>query len=240
LVDHLLHLRDEVARFQTAIEDLDVSVPSCPGWRIRHLVHHLGTVHRTFGRVAAEGWMRRPPAPDPDDRPDVHDDRVVDWAADQAAALLDALAELDPEAPRWNFSPGPQVGAFIPRRMLHETTIHRWDAEGAVGARSPIDPVVAADGIVEYLEVFLPRSGAWAGRPTVLHTVVDGGPTLELLLEPGATAVLGDAPLRVPDIVVGGSPEAVLLAWWDRAPLEALRTAGDADALADVRNFAYT
>jgi hypothetical protein len=36
--------------------------------------------------------------------------------------------------------------------MLHETTVHRADAELALGADDPvIDPVVAADGIDEFL-----------------------------------------------------------------------------------------
>ena len=35
--------------------------------------------------------------------------------------------------------------------MLHETTVHRADAELALGADPSIDPVVAADGIDEFL-----------------------------------------------------------------------------------------
>ncbi|MGH3273742.1 MAG: hypothetical protein ACRDNZ_05370, partial [Streptosporangiaceae bacterium] len=38
------------------------------------------------------------------------------------------------------------------RRMLHETAVHRADAELALGVGDPvIDPVVAADGIDEFL-----------------------------------------------------------------------------------------
>jgi hypothetical protein len=35
--------------------------------------------------------------------------------------------------------------------MLHETTVHRADADFAAGAAPDIDPVVAADGIEEFL-----------------------------------------------------------------------------------------
>jgi uncharacterized protein (TIGR03083 family) len=37
--------------------------------------------------------------------------------------------------------------------MLHETTVHRADAELSVGIAPEIDPVVAADGISEFLQV---------------------------------------------------------------------------------------
>jgi hypothetical protein len=80
----------------------------------------------------------------------------VAWAEKQAELLFGALARLDHEAPRWNFSPGPQLGAFIPRRMHHETAIHRWDLAGAQGSPEPFADEVAADGVIEYLEVFLP------------------------------------------------------------------------------------
>jgi hypothetical protein len=121
LIDHLQGLRVEVERVRAAVGDLDAAVPACPDWRVLDLVLHLGTVHRRFRRVADEGWMQRPPEPDVDDRPAADDDRVVAWADQQADLLLDALERLDPEAPRWNFSLGPQLGAFIPRRMHHET-----------------------------------------------------------------------------------------------------------------------
>jgi uncharacterized protein (TIGR03083 family) len=184
-VEHLQNLRDEVARFQSAILDLDAPVPACPGWRVRDLVHHLGSTHRMFRRVADEGWMERPPPLDPDARPAAEDDGVVDWAREQAAGLLDALERLDPTAPRWNFTTGPQVGGFIPRRMLHETTIHRWDAEGANGILGDLDVEVARDGVREYREVLRRRWGAWDGGPVVVRTELEGGPTIDLALRPG-------------------------------------------------------
>jgi uncharacterized protein (TIGR03083 family) len=240
LIDHLHGLQGEIDRFQEGIGDLDLAVPSCPGWRVRDLVHHVGSVHRLFGRVATEGWLERPPPPVPDDRPDADDDRIVAWAAQQSDLLVRSLANLDPEAPRWNFSPGPQVGAFIPRRMHLETLVHRWDLEGATGAPGPIDDAVAVDGIREYLEVYLPRSGAWTGRGAVLHTVVAHGPTLELVLEPDALPVLRQTPEQAADVVIAGAAPSLLLAWWGRTSLAAFLDRGDAALVAEVRRFAYS
>lgn len=242
MIDHLRGLRVEVERVRAAVGDLDAPVPACPDWRVRDLVHHLGSVHRRFRRVADEGWLQRPPEPEPDvdDRPAADDDRVVAWAEHQADLLLDALARLDPEAPRWNFSRGPQIGAFIPRRMHHETAVHRWDLEGARGTLGSFDDGVASDGVREYVEVLLPRSGRWVGAPAVVHTVIDGGPTIELELSPDAWPVSRDDPRRKPDAVVAGTSDRLLLAWWGREPLSALRRAGDPSVVDEVRRFAHT
>lgn len=240
MIDHLQGLRDEVERVRAAVGDLDAPVPACPDWRVRDLVHHLGSVHRRFRRVADEGWMQRPPEPDVDDRPDADDDRVVAWAERQADLLLDALERLDPEAPRWNFSHGPQLGAFIPRRMHHETAIHRWDLQDAQGTLGTFDGEAASDGVLEYLEVYLPGSGLWTGAPAVVHTVVVDGPTIELELSPDASPVVRDDPHREPDAVVAGPPDRLLLAWWDREPLSALRRVGDPSVIDEVRRFART
>ena len=242
MLDHLACLHDEVARFQAAIGDLDTPVPACPDWRVRDLVHHVGSVHRRFRRVAEEGWMRRPPPLDPDDRPAPSDDRITAWAEREAERLLVALASLDPAAPRWNFTTGPQVGAFIPRRMLHETTIHRWDLEDATGAAGPIREEVAIDGVHEYLEVLLLRSGDWHGDPAVVRTSLRGGPRLDLMLRPGEQAsvqVDGD-PTAPPDAILEAAPVEMLLAWWGRRPLTTLLTSGDDELITEVRRFART
>jgi hypothetical protein len=53
--------------------------------------------------------------------------------------------------------------------MAHETAVHRADGQIAVGTRPEIDPVVAADGIAEWLG-FLPDgpAGDQAGHPALV------------------------------------------------------------------------
>lgn len=240
MIDHLRGVEVEVTRIFTVIDDLDARVPSCPQWRVRDLLEHLGSVYRLFRRVADEGWLQRPPEPGPDDRPAADDDRIVDWTWQQAELLVHALARLAPEAPRWNFSPGPQVGAFIPRRMHHESVLHRWDLEGAYGRQSTIADDVALDGTREYLEVYLPRSGPWPHASCTVHTAVDDGPTLELDLVEGGLATLHEPPRGAAALRLAGSPEQLLLAWWGRRPLSALLEAGDRAQMEAVRRFAYT
>jgi uncharacterized protein (TIGR03083 family) len=240
VIDHLQGLREEIDRVRAAVDDLDAPVPSCPDWRVRDLLYHLGSVYRMFRRVADEGWMERPPRPAIDDRPEALDDRIVAWTEEQAELLLRALGRLDPAAPRWNFSPGPQVGAFIPRRMHHETVMHRWDLEAAAGRPGTIDEPVAVDGVREYLEVFLPRSGRWEGEAGVVHTVVTDGPTFELGLALDQLPTVRETPGRAPDAVVAGNAESLLLAWWDRTPLTDVLQAGDLSWVQQIRRFART
>ena len=76
----------------------------------------------------------------------------------------------DPGAPAWNWAPQAKTASFWHRRMAHEISMHRWDAEAAAGRPMPIETKLAADGVSEVLDTWLP-----AGRrngPTNLHGVV--------------------------------------------------------------------
>lgn len=59
----------------------------------------------------------------------------------------------------------PTVGLWR-RRMALETTIHRWDAQRAVGAAAPIADAVAVAGVTEALEIYL--------KPRLRGAKVDG------------------------------------------------------------------
>ncbi|MHB8275290.1 MAG: maleylpyruvate isomerase family mycothiol-dependent enzyme [Dermatophilaceae bacterium] len=52
--------------------------------------------------------------------------------------------------------PPPTVGFWQRRRCL-ETLVHRWGAEHALGVSSPLDPVLAADGVGEVFDTMAPR-----------------------------------------------------------------------------------
>lgn len=82
---------------------------------------------------------------------------AADWMRTGAARLAETLRSLDPDAPTWHPFPVEQVASFWPRRQAHETAMHRWDAERAVGRPAAIDPELASDGIDEYFEIVIPR-----------------------------------------------------------------------------------
>jgi len=149
----------EIARMATVTEGADpgTPVPSCPEWDLGRLLKHTGITHRwataivatrATGPVSPRSIDAGLPA-DPAEYPA--------WLAAGATPLLSTLRDTGADTPVWSWF--GQVGAdWWARRMLHETTVHRADAELAVGADPVIDPVVAADGVDEFL-ANAPRGG---------------------------------------------------------------------------------
>ena len=154
----------------------------------------------------------------------------------QSADLVaDAVAATDPVAAAWNFAGQPQLAGFWPRRQVHETTIHRWDAELATGTPGPIDTEAAVDGIDEYLVVMAPvafggKDGLDIGGSLHLHcTDADGEWTIRT--DDGVYRVerahaKGDAAVR-------GPASTLFLVLWGRLPIDAdgVEMFGDRDVV---------
>jgi uncharacterized protein (TIGR03083 family) len=68
-----------------------------------------------------------------------------------------------------------KVDLFWPRRVVHETAVHRADAELALGVEPRIDPAVAVDGVGELLEN-LPRSRPLRGSGEQLRLAATDQP----------------------------------------------------------------
>ena len=142
----------EIALMAVAVSGADLSgtVPTCPGWTMGRLVAHIGVVHRWATQIVATR------ATAPVDRRDLdtgfpdEDSGWAAWLAAGAAPLTAALRSAGPDAPVWTWGSAGRSGWWA-RRMLHETTVHRADAETALGAVPAVDPAVAADGIDEFL-----------------------------------------------------------------------------------------
>ena len=130
--------------------DIAVDVPSCPGWTVGDLAQHAGTIHRWATTIVGTEAARRVPFPEVGPSRESADG-LAQWLAAGATPLLTALRAAGPLTPVWSWGPGRTSGWWA-RRMLHETTVHRADAELALGSDDPvIDPLVAADGIDEFL-----------------------------------------------------------------------------------------
>lgn len=141
---------------RAAIEgaDLTAPVPSCPGWNAGQLVRHLGGAHRW----AAEAVRRRVSEPFTEQFRDLSEFTSEDpavagpWLAEGAAALAAVLREAGPGAPMWTPVPCGSTG-FYARRFTHETAVHRADETLALGQPYLLDPVIAMDGIDEWMEL---------------------------------------------------------------------------------------
>jgi uncharacterized protein (TIGR03083 family) len=140
--------------------DLDVEVPSCPGWDVADLLWHLGEVHGFWAQIA--GRLLQDPA-DADELERPPDPKLHAFAASQRAELLDALARRPPTERCWSWSDLGDDLAWVARRQAHEALIHRVDAELAAGvAVTRPDPVLAADGVDELVRGFLVGVPTWA------------------------------------------------------------------------------
>jgi uncharacterized protein (TIGR03083 family) len=228
-------LRD-TASIVAVTSDLDVTVPSCPGWTIGRLVSHLGKVHRWSDRCLrgvdeAEG---RPDGPGDTER--------GAWLSDGAAAVVATLeaVDLDDEVNTWS---GPQPGRWWLRRLAHETAVHRWDAQHAAGAADGFDPALAGDGIDEFFEQFVPvlvDASKLTGAPESIHlhaTDLDGDAG-EWFIELAPGEVRWERAHRKGDLAVRAPAGDLLLVVWGRRDLDGLESFGDAGALATWREVA--
>jgi uncharacterized protein (TIGR03083 family) len=236
---HLLgHLQAAGERFAVAIAAAGAAidaghapvVPGCPGWDLRDLAVHLGGIHRWALEALTQGDPGRPPA-DRDHGPPAGAADLRAWFEDGTSRLLGSLAAADPARPCWGFGPPPRTAAFWQRRMPHETALHAWDAEHAIGRPAPIDPALAADGVDEVVGMFVPRQ-------VRLRRLEPLGGALELR----ATDAPGWGPWRLgpdalatpPDAVVTARAETLLLVLWRRDSVDAAVAAGHAQLDGDA------
>jgi uncharacterized protein (TIGR03083 family) len=154
--------------------DLAQPVPTCPGWSLRDLVRHLGRVHRRVAATVTSG-AERPVRHDdvPDAEPPSSRDEVATWLLAGGAAVASALRDAGPDRPVAGFL-GPTPASWWERRMLHETLVHRYDAEATVGFApwAGVTAALAADGIAEslgLLETFGARRSDLAGSGETIH-----------------------------------------------------------------------
>ncbi len=199
--------------------DLDVVVPSCPGWPLRDLVRHVGMVHRwatavveaagpVVDDVAFSAATAYPP-----------DDELLDWFRSGHQVLVATLDALPADSHCWTFMSGsPMPQHFWARRQLHETTVHRMDVELAVSrSLTPVDPVIAVDGIDELLTAFIVRrSGRLrSDEPwtmAVLPTDADNAWTVRVTAEP--TVTVREA--LAADVTVSGTATDLYTFLWNR------------------------
>lgn len=78
--------------------DLDSPVAACPGWDLRQLVEHTGSIHRWATHAISHGGQ---PPKDAGFSP-ARDDNLALWIVDGATTLTDALDAAGPEADTWN------------------------------------------------------------------------------------------------------------------------------------------
>ena len=209
---------DEIAETIPSL-DMQAAVPACPRWSTYDLVRHLGNVHAWAATIVETG--RR--ASEQNDEPTSRRPRAVArWYAGKAEDLLQVLGAADADQECWTFSQAHRTQAFWPRRQAHEALVHLADLRQTHGRTPALPAELAADGVAEVLEVFLPRMhrrgrGASLEAPLLLHAAdtgdtwlltpaVDGAPTSQQV--DGADLVD-----TATDLVTGPAADLMLLLW---------------------------
>jgi uncharacterized protein (TIGR03083 family) len=207
---------------------LDEAVPTCSEWDVEGLLQHVSLVYARITRVVSTRATEAPQTalvlPDGD---------PVEVFRDLLDGVVAALSEADADTPVWNWAPSaPNVATFWARRMAHESSVHRFDAQAAHGVMQPIDAELAADGIDELVDVMAPRvytRDNVTGPTGTVRLQSSDNNTWHLQLEP-------DGPRRTdlvtePDVVANGTSSALLLAAYGRVPWTSLEVTGDANLL---------
>lgn len=125
-------------------------VPACPGWTLKDLFGHLGSIERWAAEIVLSGKFVEEPAPPATG--------AETWFLEGTDAFLRTMAALDPEEQCWNFGPPPRKAGFWRRRQAHEHAVHLIDACQASGLAVPSFAAdFMLDGIDEILTMFTPR-----------------------------------------------------------------------------------
>lgn len=212
-------VRDEGHRLIDLCETSPNSaVQACPGWTATDLAVHTASVHRrvahwcTVRAEKPERWADATPS-------DAH--APWGWCRDAVELVADALVQIGPDEAVWSWTER-QNGGFYHRRMVHETVLHRWDAQAVTATPPPIDPAVAADGIDELMSVGMRFRGDGSPIPypagSVSYLAVDTGHRWSLVAVDGVLGIGRDeAAITGTDATVTGPASAILLALWGRA-----------------------
>jgi uncharacterized protein (TIGR03083 family) len=241
----LAALRTEGPALRAAAAEapLDAPVPPCPGWTVLDLVHHLGGLYQWVRAHVSRGVTS---APEP--RPSTpaglpQGAAALAWWDDEYGQLVALFDALDPEMPAWNWAPQAKKAGFWHRRMAHETTVHRWDAQMAAGRAEPIEAKLAADGVSEALDTWLPagrRKGPVDRQGVVQLAATDVAHEWYLRLRGTGVALLDTGTLLDADdhhtrVLAQGSASDLLLAIFGRLPFDLLDVSGDAALLECLR-----
>lgn len=184
-----------------ASTDPGTTVPGCPDWDEAELRDHVGGVLAFW---TAQLRQADPGAAGPNFPEEVRD-RYRLPLAELGAELMAELQDAGPDRGCWNWSGANLRSAWVARRMANEFAVHHADAQAtagvATGAPVVIEADIAADGIDEFIEVFLApepdepfdpigvvrfeaaSQGQWLAEVGNGVRLVEGGPDLDVAAE---------------------------------------------------------
>lgn len=206
-------------------------IPQCPEWTATDLVSHTGGIFLWMNAIVTGGERvsRSTLDPAPEDAFE-----LASWYLSALEGTLGTFGAADPDSEVWTFSSsGDRRVSWWCRRLAVEVAIHRWDAQHAVSADGgpapqPLDGMVAAAGIEEFLLEFVPgllaREGTGDRSGTIHFHATDGTSEWWIDLGSGEPALPqhGQA-----EAAVRGSRSDILLWIMNRGSSDSLELLGD-------------
>lgn len=235
---------------------LGASVPTIEGWTVERVIRHVGKVHRWVTGLLNAAQDADPDvvaraAPSLPRGPD-----CLEAYRDALGEMCDALASRTPEEPVASFL-GTSTAGFWARRQAHEVAVHRVDAADACGVidgtePQPIESEIAADGVAEWLEVFVATRHASLHRSLpeqLMNHTIAFAPILRdavakqprwLLHYDGREPVVRDGVREPGEATIREDAMELFLTVWRRRPVRAETVTGDislVEALIDTMRF---
>jgi uncharacterized protein (TIGR03083 family) len=215
-------ISDESSRIVSAYElDRRAAVPWSDRWTVATVARHVAATHHVVaeivrGRPDADfGLFGQLPTPAKDSP------EFVDWFRSGTASLLEQLSNVPADDDCWSwFEPGRRVGWWA-RRMALEAVVHRSDTDAAQGREFSVASEVAADGIDEFLDVFVAASRAThdaPAGPTMSFECSDRSDRWWLDLSGRGERTVSHEP-RDASVRICGTAKQLLLIVWGRIPV---------------------
>ncbi|MGH2449464.1 MAG: maleylpyruvate isomerase family mycothiol-dependent enzyme [Chloroflexota bacterium] len=232
-------LKSESEALRTAAPgNLAVPVPTCPGWAIGDLVRHLGEVYEFFTDVVSTGAIDSSALHEKHqtmraerDEAFAQSDRLLDWYRDRTDALLAALRSRSVDARVWTWWEPVQSVGWYDRRMAHETAVHRWDVEHALGDAVPIDPELSVDGIDEALSMHAvdrrPDSELPGRNELFRFRTTDIPGQWDVFFPEAGGVEVTSTDEQKAGVAVAGPASDILLYLWQRSPADSLSVVGN-------------
>lgn len=235
---------DQTTLLVAALNDSDLGkqVPSCPDWSVNQLLRHLGYAFRWVDEMIRERQpgvdLSRNQAQDVSAYSGEMAETLGPWLLEGASSLAAAFEAVDPDEQIAMFAPGLPGPRMWSRRMVHETVIHRWDAQTTLGLPFSVDPEIARDTLAEWTAMALPYS--FLRWPAETAPLLGPGRTVHLHATDADAEWVIDFTGSAPVVREGHEKAAValrgplfdlVLAVYRRRSLEGLEVFGDEELL---------
>lgn len=236
-IDYVSIISGEASLIVNAYErDATAPIPWSDRWSVGTVARHVAGTHHVVseiirGRPDADFGLFKELQTPAKDSPE-----FVEWFRAGTASLGEQLSSVPADAETWSwFAPGGRVGWWA-RRMAFEAIVHRWDTDAAQQQAFVVAAEIAADGVDEYLDVFVETSRSVANSPV--------GPTISLEssdrtdqwwldLSAAGHRTLSRDPMPS-SVQIRGTAQDLLLFLWGRVRVPdsaSLEVRGDVDVL---------